>query len=320
VLKDELLFQDKMSKIAFIFPGQGSQYVGMGKEFFENFPLARQTFEEADDALQHSLSRLCFEGPETELNLTFNTQPAILTVSAAILKVLSAETSIRPSIVAGHSLGEYTSLFASRALPFPDGVRITRLRGKFMQEAVPVGEGGMAAIIGLPKDEVEMICGKAAAGQVVSPANYNSPEQIVISGHKEAIERASSLALERGARVFTLPVSAPFHCSLMKPAAEKLEKELQKISFSEIETPVISNVEADLYPSKEEIQRLLTTQVDHPVRWEESMNRLIQEGIDTVVEAGPGRVLSGLMKRINRDVKILNVEDINSLKNLEKSC
>jgi [acyl-carrier-protein] S-malonyltransferase len=309
-----------MSKIAFIFPGQGSQYVGMGKEFFQNFPLARQTFEEADDALQHALSRLCFEGPESELKLTFNTQPAMLTVSAAILKVLFAESGIRPSLVAGHSLGEYTSLFASGALHFPDGVRITRLRGTYMQEAVPVGEGSMAAIIGLPKDEVEKICAKAAAGQVVSPANYNSPEQIVISGHKEAVERANSFALERGARVVVLPVSAPFHCSLMKPAAEKLGEELKKISFSEIKTPVISNAEADIYPSKEEIQRLLTTQVDHPVRWEESMNRLIQERVDTVVELGPGRVLSGLMKRINQDVKILNVEDVNGLKNLEKSC
>jgi len=309
-----------MSKIAFIFPGQGSQYVGMGKEVFQNFPLARQTFEEADDALGHTLSKLCFDGPESELKLTFNTQPAILTVSAAILKVLFAETGISPSCLAGHSLGEYTSLFAAGALPVPDGVRITRLRGKLMQEAVPVGEGSMAAIIGLPKGEVEKICAEAASGQVVSPANYNSPEQIVISGHKEAVERASTMALERGVRVVALPVSAPFHCSLMKPAAEKLGEELKKISFSEIKIPVISNAEADPYPSKEEIRRLLTTQVDHPVRWEESMNRLIQDGIETFIEVGPGRVLSGLMKRINRGVKTLNVEDVNGLKNLEKSC
>lgn len=294
--------------------------MGMGKEIFQNFPLAKQTFEEADDALSHALSKLCFDGPDSELKLTFNTQPAILTVSVAIFKVLFAETCIIPSFVAGHSLGEYTSLFAAGALSFSDAVRITRLRGKFMQEAVPVGIGSMAAIIGLQKSEVEKICAEAAIGQVIAPANYNSPEQIVISGHKEAVERASTMALERGARAVTLPVSAPFHCSLMRPAAKKLGEELKKITFSEITIPVISNAEADIYPSKEEIQRLLTTQVDHPVRWEESMNLLIQDGIDTFVEVGPGRVLSGLMKRINQRVKILNVEDVNGLKNLEKSC
>lgn len=309
-----------MSNIAFIFPGQGSQYVGMGREFFQNFSLARQTFEEADSALSLSLSKLCFDGPESDLKLTFNTQPSILTVCVAILKVLFTETGIKPSLVAGHSLGEYTSLIAAGALHFADGVRITRLRGEFMQEAVPVGKGSMAAILGLPKGEVEKICTEASLDQVVAPANYNSPEQIVISGHKEAVERASTIATERGARVVTLPVSAPFHCSLMRPAAEKLGEELKKIPFSEIKTPVISNAEADIYPSKGEIQRLLTKQVDHPVRWEESMNRMLQDGIETVVEVGPGSVLSGLMKRISREVKILNVEDINGLKNLEKSC
>jgi [acyl-carrier-protein] S-malonyltransferase len=292
----------------------------MGREFFQNFSLARQTFEEADSALSLSLSKLCFDGPESDLKLTFNTQPSILTVCVAILKVLFTETGIKPSLVAGHSLGEYTSLIAAGALHFADGVRITRLRGEFMQEAVPVGKGSMAAILGLPKGEVEKICTEASLDQVVAPANYNSPEQIVISGHKEAVERASTIATERGARVVTLPVSAPFHCSLMRPAAEKLGEELKKIPFSEIKTPVISNAEADIYPSKGEIQRLLTKQVDHPVRWEESMNRMLQDGIETVVEVGPGSVLSGLMKRISREVKILNVEDINGLKNLEKSC
>jgi [acyl-carrier-protein] S-malonyltransferase len=309
-----------MSTIAFIFPGQGSQYVGMGREFFQNFPLAKQTFEEADDALGLHLSQLCFAGPESELKLTFNTQPSILTVSVAILRVLFSETGIKPTLLAGHSLGEYTSLIAAGALPFSDGVRITRLRGKFMQEAVPVGEGSMAAILGLSKGEVEKICADAALDQVVTPANYNSPEQLVISGHKEAVERASTTATERGARVVSLPVSAPFHCSLMRPAAEKLGEELKKISFSEITIPVISNAEAAIYPSKEEIQKILTKQVDHPVRWEESMNLLLQDGIKTVIEVGPGRVLSGLIKRISQEVKILNVEDINGLKNLEMDC
>ena len=309
-----------MAKLSFIFPGQGSQYVGMGKEFFQNFPVARQTFEEADDALRLSLSTLCFDGPESELKLTFNTQPAILTVSVAILRVLSSETGIRPVLVAGHSLGEYTSLIAADALPFTDGVRITRLRGKFMQEAVPVGIGSMAAIIGLAKEDVENICADAASGQVVSPANYNSPEQIVISGHQEAVERASAMATERGARVVPLPVSAPFHCSLMKPTAERLAEELKKISFSDIMIPVISNAEAEIYPSKDDIQALLTKQVDHPVKWEQSMSRLLQEEMEAVIEVGPGRVLCGLMKRINRSVQAINVEDINGLKNLEKTC
>jgi len=292
----------------------------MGREFFQNFPVARQTFEEADDALGFHISQLCFDGPESELKLTINTQPAILTVSIAILRVLFAEIGIKPSLLAGHSVGEYASLTSAGALQFPDGVRITRLRGKFMQEAVPVGEGSMAAILGLSKDEVEKICADAALDQVVTPANYNSPEQIVISGHKEAVERASTMATERGARVVVLPVSAPFHCRLMRPAAERLGEELKKISFSEIKIPVISNAEAESYPAKEEIQRLLIKQVDHPVRWEESMNRMLQDGIEKVVEVGPGRVLSGLMKRISREVQILNVDDINGLKDLEKNC
>lgn len=306
-----------MSETAFIFPGQGSQYVGMGKDLAEHFKVARETFEEADEALGFNLSGLCFNGPEDDLKLTFNTQPAILTTSVACLRVLSEETGIAPGILAGHSLGEYSSLTAAQAISFPDAVRTVRKRGTFMQEAVPPGEGAMAAILGLEAPAVEEICAQAAQGEVVAPANFNSSWQIVISGHAQAVTRAVELALERGAKkAVLLAVSAPFHCSLMKPAAERLQEALQDVPVYELGIPVISNAEAAIYPSHEAIKTLLVKQVDHPVRWEESMGELIARGIKTVIEIGPGKVLTGLMRRMSKDVKTVNLGTIEDLKAL----
>jgi len=306
-----------MSETAFIFPGQGSQYVGMGKELAENFQVARETFEEADEALGFNLSGLCFNGPEEELKLTFNTQPAILTTSIASLRVLSSETAIEPVILAGHSLGEYSSLTAAQAIEFADAVRTVRLRGTFMQEAVPPGEGAMAAILGLEAPAVEELCDQAAQGDVVAPANFNSPWQIVISGHTQAVTRAVDLALERGAKkAVMLAVSAPFHCSLMKPAADRLHDALQDISVYDIGIPVISNADAVPYPSKDEIKNILVKQVDHPVRWEASMGELIKRGIKTAIEIGPGKVLAGLMRRITKDIKTINLGNPEDLKEL----
>ena len=308
-----------MSEVAFIFPGQGSQHVGMGKELADNFKIARETFQEADEALGFSISSLCFSGPEEELKLTSNTQPAILTASIAALRVLSSETGIHPVLLAGHSLGEYSSLTAAQAMSFSDAVRTVHLRGKFMQEAVPAGEGAMAAILGLEADEVEDICRQAAQGEVVSPANFNSSWQIVISGHAEAVSRAIELALERGAKkAIMLAVSAPFHCSLMKPAAEKLKEALQDIPVYDIHTPVISNADAQPYPSKGKIKDLLVKQVNHPVRWEESMREMVSKNIKTVIEIGPGKVLTGLMRRITREVKTLNMENLEGLKEISQ--
>ncbi len=308
-----------MSEVAFIFPGQGSQHVGMGKELADNFKIARETFQEADETLGFSISSLCFNGPEEDLKLTSNTQPAILTASIAALRVLSSETGIHPVLLAGHSLGEYSSLTAANAMSFSDVVRTVRLRGKFMQEAVPAGEGAMAAILGLEADAVEDICRQAAQGEVVSPANFNSSWQIVISGHAEAVSRAVELALERGAKkAIMLAVSAPFHCSLMKPAAEKLKEALQDIPVYDIHTPVISNADAQPYPSKGKIKDLLVKQVNHPVRWEESMREMVNENIKTVIEIGPGKVLTGLMRRITREVKTLNMENLEGLKEISQ--
>jgi [acyl-carrier-protein] S-malonyltransferase len=306
-----------MSDIGFIFPGQGSQQVGMGKDMADNFKVARETFEEADEALGFSISSLCFDGPEEELKLTQNTQPAILTMSVACLRVLSEETGIQPALLAGHSLGEYSSLTAAGAIGFADAVRTVRLRGTFMQESVPPGEGAMAAILGLEADAVEDICKKAAQGEVVSPANFNSPWQIVISGHAGAVSRAVEYAMEQDAKkAVMLAVSAPFHCSLMKPAAEKLEEALQDIPVSDISTPVISNADAAPYPSKDEIKQLLVKQVDHPVRWDESMREVAKRNIAAVIEIGPGKVLSGLMRRITKEVKTANLENPGDLQGL----
>jgi [acyl-carrier-protein] S-malonyltransferase len=307
------------SKLAFIFPGQGSQYVGMGKSLAENFKVAMETFEEANDALSRKISKLCFEGPEADLKLTYNTQPAILTTSIAALKVLSSETGLKPSLLAGHSLGEYTALVAAEALTFRDAVRLVRARGKFMDEAVPAGTGGMAAILGMDKDKVEQLCKEASKNEIVAPANFNCPGQIVISGHAGAVNRAVELAKEWGAKAIPLQVSAPSHSPLMEPAGERLSKELEKIDVKDLKYPVISNADADFYPSKDGVAGLLVKQLSHTVRWEESVAKAVSNGVEAFIEIGPGKVLCGLLKRINKELKSFNVEDVDSLKILQNA-
>jgi [acyl-carrier-protein] S-malonyltransferase len=298
---------------AFLFPGQGSQAVGMGKDLAERFPVARKTFEEADEALGKKLSQLCFEGPEDQLRLTENTQPAILTMSVATWRVLD-EKGIKPAFVAGHSLGEYSAHVAAQTISFSDAVRTVRNRGKYMQEAVPVGTGAMAAIVGMNLDAVAAICGDAAQGEVCEPANIKSPEQIVISGHAAAVERAVKLAQERGAkRAIILPVSAPFHCSLMKPAQKRLAIDLQKLKFAAPKIPVVCNVYAKPVEDAESSRDALIRQVTGSVKWGESVQLLIARRVQTFVEVGPGKVLCGLMRQIDRSKKCLNVEDDASL-------
>ena len=300
-------------KIAFIFPGQGSQAVGMGKDLAEKYPIARRTFEEADQALGYKLSQLCFEGPEDQLRLTEITQPAILTASIAALRVLE-DLIPRPSFVAGHSLGEYSAHVASGTLAFADAVRTVRNRGKYMQEAVPVGVGAMAAILGMELEKVTAVCHDAAQGEVCSPANINSPEQIVISGNTAAVERGAKLADERGAkRAKLLPVSAPFHCSLMKPAQDRLEVDLNALKMQRPVYPVVCNVEASLVSDEIRARSTLVAQVTGSVKWDPSMRLLIAEGVQTFVEIGPGKVLCGLMRQIDRSKSCLNVADEASL-------
>jgi len=298
---------------AFLFPGQGSQAVGMGKDLAEKYPLARQTFEEADEALGFKLSTVCFEGPEDQLRLTEITQPAILTVSIAALRVL--ETRIpKPSYVAGHSLGEYSAHVTSGTFSFAEAVRTVRNRGKYMQEAVPVGLGAMAAILGMDAAKVTEVCKDAAQGEVCEPANLNSPEQIVISGNTSAVERAAKLADERGAkRAKLLPVSAPFHCSLMKPAQDRLEKDLNALKMQKPVYPVACNVEAELVTDNQRARDTLVRQVTGAVKWEQCMRLLIAQGVQTFIEIGPGKVLCGLMRQIDRSRTCMNVSDDASL-------
>jgi [acyl-carrier-protein] S-malonyltransferase len=305
-----------MKPIAFIFPGQGSQYVGMGKELYENFSVAKKIFEEADDTLHLSISGLCFNGPEEALKLTENTQPALLTTSIATLKVLQAEKGLIPQFTAGHSLGEYSALVGSGAFTFAEAVKIVRLRGKFMQEAVPVGEGAMAAVLGMEREQVEKLCEEISYGEVLTPANFNCPGQIVIAGHAKAVERAIERVKKDGKKAVPLPVSAPFHSPLMKPAGERLEKALEEISVSNLRIPVVTNVEAEVNTSKDRVKGLLVAQVSSPVRWEESMRKMIGKGIEQVLEIGPGKVLSGLMKRIDNRIETGNLEDLQTLKKI----
>ena len=299
--------------IAFQFPGQGSQCVGMGRAFYETSAAAKAVFEEADDALGFPLRRLIFDGPESELTLTANTQPAVLTASVAAAAAC-AEHGIRPSIAAGHSLGEYSALVVAGALRFADAVRIVRRRGEFMQEAVPVGVGAMAAILGLGLDVVEGVCAEAAQGpagrEVIGVANINSPGQIVVAGHRTAVERAVAIAAGRGGRKsVVLPVSAPFHCALMRPAAERLAAELEAVRVNDPAIPVVRNVDGEVTRSAAEVKPALLAQVASPVRWTACVQRLADEGGHVFVEVGPGRVLTALLKRIVDGAAGLSVED-----------
>ncbi len=300
-------------KIAFIFPGQGSQHAGMGRELAENFPSARRVFDEADEALGFSLSKLCFEGPMEDLQLTANTQPAILATSVAVAEVLR-EKGVRADFVAGHSLGEYSALVVAGSLSIQEAVRLVRERGQYMQDAVPVGQGAMAALLGLEAAEVEDVCHEAAQGEVVSPANFNSPGQVVIAGHTGAVARAVALARARGAkRAIMLNVSAPFHCALMKPAQEKLEKDLDLVEISDPQIPLANNVDAALVRSAAQVRDGLKRQVTAPVQWNQAMRVLRAEDVDGFIEVGPGKVLSGLLRKIDPQAECLRVEDMATL-------
>jgi [acyl-carrier-protein] S-malonyltransferase len=300
-------------KTAFIFPGQGAQSVGMGRALADRVPASREIFEKADEALGARLASLCFEGPEEELTLTANTQPAILATSIAALKAL-VERGAKADYVAGHSLGEYSALVAAGSIRFEDAIRVVRRRGLFMQEAVPAGEGAMAALLGCGLDLVKAVCQEASELGVCSAANINSPSQTVIAGHRSAVERAVELARSRGAkRAVMLAVSAPFHCALMKPAADRLKPVLDATDFAGLSVPLVTNVDAELITQGAAAREALIRQVASPVRWSDSVRRLIDEGVGRFIEIGPGKVLSGLVRQVSREVTVLNVEDPDSL-------
>jgi [acyl-carrier-protein] S-malonyltransferase len=295
--------------IAFLFPGQGSQAVGMGRGFYESSPGAKALFEEANAALGFDLKKLAFEGPEAELALTANTQPAVLAASVATAAAC-AERGLHPAIAAGHSLGEYSALVAAGALRFADAIRVVRKRGQLMQDAVPVGTGAMAALLGLELAEVERLCVEAAKGEIVEVANVNSAQQIVVAGHRAAVERAVDLAGQRGGKKsVVLPVSAPFHCALMAPAAERLRPELESTAVADPRIPVVRNVDAGVTRTAADVRPFLLAQVASPVRWTACIKRLAAEGATTFVEVGPGRVLTALLKRIVDGARGLSVED-----------
>jgi [acyl-carrier-protein] S-malonyltransferase len=302
-----------MGKLAFLFPGQASQYCGMGRDLAANFPESKAVFDAADSALGFSITQTCFEGTEEALKLTENTQPAILTVSIAAYRALAGK-GIVPDFVAGHSLGEYSALVAAGGVDFSAAVKLVHARGKYMQEAVPAGQGAMAAILGLSTTEVADICKKAAENDVVSPANLNSPEQTVISGSAAAVKRAVEIASQSGAkRAVILPVSAPFHCALMMPAQLRLEPDLRATQFSALKIPLITNVDAQAVTAGEEARDALIRQVTAPVRWLDSVREMIESGVTVFLEVGPGKVLTGLLRQIDRSVRVFNVEDSASL-------
>lgn len=303
-------------KLAFVFPGQGSQYVGMGKDLYENYPNARAIFETADKVLGHSVSKLCFEGPEDELKLTANTQPAILTTSIALLKLMQDHLDIKPAYVAGHSLGEYSALVCAEAISFEDAVLAVNKRGTFMQNAVPLGVGTMAAIIKIDENVVQELCDAVShENHIVVNANINCPQQYVISGHTEAVRDVMAQAKEKGGMAIPLAVSAPFHSPLMQKAADELSEWLDRTDFKDLSIPLINNAEAQIFISGKEARASLIRQMQASVKWEASMRKLIKNGVTTFVEIGPGKVLSGLMKRIDRNVTVINVSDATNLEN-----
>lgn len=306
-------------KIAFIFPGQGSQYVGMGADFLLNFDEAREIFDIASSVLGYNLMELCVHGPAERLNLTENTQPAILTVSMAILAVIEKK-GVKAEAAAGHSLGEYTAVTAAGGLGLKDAVALVQKRGRFMQEAVPEGAGLMAAILGMTREDVEKTCHEASKNGIVAPANYNSPGQVVIAGEKKAVERAMEIAKARGAKkVVPLAVSVPSHCIMMKQAGERLEKELERVALFDLSMPIVNNADAKFIRTASELKPSLIKQISSPLYWEDSINNMAAAGFGTFIEIGPGRVLSGLVRRIQKDAMVLNVEDIKSMEETLKA-